>query len=168
MQLLREDNERKANVIDCQLNILKQNEEENKKLKITIAELEAAKGEHLGTLTNELTEKEAKIIKQRDLLEDKRERIKVMKETLATKDQEVHDINQQLEETKTQLATKSQKVSDLEQQLKKTIIQMQDDSGAVNDKQIKIVELTEQLELAKLEVRCCRKYFILLLSHFKP
>ena len=149
MRLLREDNERKANVIDCHLNVLKQKDEENEKLKITIAELEAAKGEHLGTLTDELAQKEAKIIKQHDLLEDKREKIKVMKETLATKDQEVHDLNQRL--------------SDLEQQLKKTIIQMQEDNEAVNAKQIMIIELTEQLELVKAEVSCHHKYFILLL-----
>ena len=168
MCLLREDNERKANVIDYHLNVLKQKEEENEKLKITIAELEAVKSEHVGTLTDELTQKEAKIIKQCDLLEEKREKLKVMKETLATKDQEARDLNQQLEETKTQLATKSQEVCNLEQQLKKIIIQMQDDSAAVNAKQLKIVELTEQLELAKLEVSNYCKYFILLLSHFKP
>ena len=161
MRLLREDNERKANVIDCHLNILKQNEEENEKLKITIAELEAAKGEHVGTLTDELTQKEAKIIKQHDLLEDKREEIKVMKEVLATKDQELSDLKQQLEETKPQLATKSQEVSDLEQQLKKTIIQMQDDNATVNAKQLKIVELTEKLELANLKVSNYCEYFIL-------
>ena len=168
MCLLREDNERKANVIDYHLNVLKQKEEENEKLKITIAELEAVKSEHVGTLTDELTQKEAKIIKQCDLLEEKREKLKVMKETLATKDQEARDINQQLEETNTQLATKDQEVSDLEQQLKKTIIQMQDDNAALNGKQLKIDELTEQLELAKAEVSNYCKYFILLLSHFKP
>ena len=163
MRLIREDNERKANVIDCHLNVLKEKDKEIEKLKITIAELEAAKGEHLGSLTDELTLKEAKIIKQRDLLEDKKEGIKVMKELLATKDQELSDLNQQLEETKTQLAAKSQLVSDLEQQLKKTIIQMQDDNATVNAKQLKIVELTEQLELAKVEVSYYCKYFILLL-----
>ena len=171
MQLLREDNERKANVIDLHLNVLKQKEEENEKLKITIAELEAAKGEHLGTLTDELAEKEAKIIKQCDLLEEKREKIKVMKETLATKDQELSDVNQQLatkdrelSDVNQQLATKSQEVCNLEQQLKKIIIQMQDCNVAVNAKQLKIVELTEQLELAKLEVSYRSKYFILLHS----
>ena len=164
MQLLSEDNERKANVIDCHLNVLKQTEEENEKLKMTIAELEAAKGEHLGTLTDELTQKEAKIIKQCDLLEDKRERIKVMKEALATKDQELSDLKQQLEETKTQ------EVSDLEQQLKKVLTQMHDDSVAVNAKQLKIVELTEQLELAKLEVsyHLSTSYYILLFFILNP
>ena len=162
MRLLREDNERKANVIDCHLNILKQNEEENEKLKITIAELEAAKGEHLGTLTDELTQKEAKVIKQHDLLEDKREEIKVMKEALATKDQELSDLKQQLEETKTQLAAKSQEVSVLEQQLKKVLTQIQEDNAVVNAKQLKIVELTEQMELAKVLVSYHFKYFILL------
>ena len=163
MQLLREDNERKANVIDYHHNVLKQKEEENEKLKITIAELETANGEHLGSLTNKLTEKEAKIIKQRDLLEEKREQIRLMKELLGTKDQELSDLKQQLEETKTQSAAKSQEVSDLEQQLKKVLTQMQDDNAAVNAKQLKIVELTEQLELAKVEVSNYCKYFILLL-----
>ena len=148
MRLLREDNERKANVIDLHLNVLKQKEEENEKLKTMIAELEAAKGEQLGTLTNELNEKEAKIIKQHDLLEEKREKLQIMKETLATKDQELSDVNQQLEEIKTQLANKSQK----EQQLKKMIIQMQNDIAVVNAKLLKIDELTVQLELAKVEV----------------
>ena len=152
MQFLREDNERKANVIDYHLSVLKQKKEEIENLKITIVELEAAKGEHLGTLTDELTEKEAKIIKQRDLLEDKKEGIKVMEEIITTKEEELSDLNQQLEETKTQLANQSQEVSDLEQHLKKTILQIQDDNAAVNAKQLKIVELTEQLELAKVEV----------------
>ena len=152
MRLLREDNERKANVIDLHLNVLKEKEEENEKLKITIAELEAAKYEHLGTLTDELTQNEAKIIKQRDLLEDKRKEIKVMKEVLATKDQELFDLNQQLKKTKTQLAVKSQEGSELEQLLMKTIVQMQEDNATVNFKQLKIVELTEQLKLAKVEV----------------
>ena len=158
MRLLREDDERKANVIDLHL---KQKEDENEKLKIIIAEFEAAKAKVLGTLTDDLNEKEAEIYKQR---EDKKEEIKLMKELLATKDQELSDVNQQLEETKIQLTTKSQEVSDLKQQLKKTIIQMQDDNAAVNAKQLKIVELTEQLELAKLEVSYHCKYFILLLS----
>ena len=145
MRLLREDNERKANVIDLHLNVLKQKEEENEKLKTMITELEAAKGEQLGTLSDELNEKEAKIIKQHDLLEEKREKLQIMKDTLATKDQELSDLNQQLEEAKTQLANKSQ-------QLKKMIIRMEDDIAVVNAKQLKIDELTEQLELAKVEV----------------
>ena len=109
MQLLREDNERKANVIDHHLIVLKEKEEENEKITIT-------------------------------------------------------ELNQQLEETKTQLVAKSQKISDLEQQLKKTIILMHDDNAAVNAKQLKIVELTEQLEIAKVEVSNYCKYFILLFS----
>ena len=163
MQLLREDNEMKANVIDLHLIVLKEKEEENEKLKITIAELEDAKGEQLETLTDGLIQMEAKIIKQYDLLEDKGEGIKVMKGALAAKDQELSDLNQQLEEIKTELAVKSHETSDLEQQLKKIIIQMQDDNAIVNVKQLKIVELTEQLELAKVEVSYC-KYFILLFS----
>ena len=157
MRLLREDDERKANVIDLHL---KQKEDENEKLKIIIAEFEAAKAKVLGTLTDDLNEKEAEIYKQR---EDKKEEIKLMKELLATKDQELSDVNQQLEETKIQLTAKSQEVSDLEQRLKKTIIEMDDKNVVVNSKQLKIVELTEQLELAKLEVSYRCKYFILLL-----
>ena len=57
-----------------------------------------------------------------------------------------------------------QEVSALEQQLKKIIIQLQDDNATVNAKQLKIVELTEQLELAKIEVSYNCKYFILLVS----
>ena len=142
---------------------MKQKEEENEKLKITIAELEAAKSEHLGTLTNKLTEKEAKIIKQRDHLEEKREETKAMKEMLATKDRELSDVNQQLEETKTQLTAKDQEVYDLEQQLKKVLTQIQEDNAAVNAKQLKIIELTDQLELAKVEVSYYCKYFVILL-----
>ena len=157
MRLLREDDERKANVIDLHL---KQKEDENEKLKIIIAEFEAAKAKVLGTLTDDLNEKEAEIYKQR---EDKKEEIKLMKELLATKDQELSDANQQLEETKIQLTAKSQEVSDLEQRLKKTIIEMDDKNVVVNSKQLKIVELIEQLELAKAEVSYHCKYFILLL-----
>ena len=138
---------------------MKEKDEEIEKLKITLAELEAAKREQLGSLTDELSQKEAKIIKQRDLLEDKREGIKVMKESLAAKEQELSDIKQQLEETKTQL---TQETSDLEQQLKKTIIQIQDDNAALNAKQLKIVELTEQMEIAIAEVSYHCKYFVLL------
>ena len=74
MRLLREDNERKANVIDCHLSVLKEKDEEIEKLKITIAELEAAKGENLGTLTDELTQKEAIIIKLHVIIWKKKEK----------------------------------------------------------------------------------------------
>ena len=147
---------------------MKQKEEENKKLKIIIAELEAVKAEHLGTLINELAQKEAKIIELHDLLEEKRVETKVTKEVVTAKDQESFDMNQQLKETKTQLAAKSQLVSDYEQQLKKVLNQMRDDVAIINAKQLKIVEVTEKLELVKVSYYC--KYFILILccSSFKP
>ena len=165
MQLLREDNERKANVIDYHLSVLKQKEEEIEKQKITIAELEVAKGEQLGSLTDELIQKEAKIVELRDRLEKKRKEINATKEVLTTKEQKLSDLEKQLEKTKTELATKDQEVSDLEQQLKKTIIQMHDDNAAVNAKQLKIIELTEQLDLAKAEVSNCThvSFFVFLL-----
>ena len=147
---------------------MKQKEEENEKLKITIAELEAAKAEHLGTLIDELAQKEAKIIELCDRLEEKRVETKVTKEVVTAKDQELFDLSQQLEETKTQLAAKSQEVSDLEQQLRKTTFQMRDDIAIINARQLKIVKLTEQLDLAKVEVSYYCNYFMLLYFHFIP
>ena len=74
-----------------------------------------------------------------------------------------------MKETKTQLVAKSQLVSDYEQQLKKVLNQMRDDIAIANAKQLKIVEVTKKLKLAKVEVSYYCKYFILILccSSFK-